>query len=153
MAIALIAKATGITIPWTLWFKGFLPVGIVLTLIQPALLYVIYPPQLKEAPEAPRWAAGQLKSLGAMTRQEITMLLLVLGALGFWIAGAAYVDPAIVAASKAIRRGVADQQPGTLLEESPGDGRADAAPGAGDDRALALEPPHAGTPGSRMGHP
>src|SRR5258705_5062537 len=35
--------------------------------------------------------------MGAMTRQEITMLILVLGALGFWIGGAAYVDPAIVA--------------------------------------------------------
>jgi L-tartrate/succinate antiporter len=97
MAIALITKAIGITIPWTLWFKGFLPVGIVLTLIQPALLYLIYPPQIKDAPEAPRWAAGQLKDMGAMTRQEITMLILVLGALGFWIGGAAYVDPAIVA--------------------------------------------------------
>ena len=97
MAIAMITKAIGITIPWTLWFKGFLPVGVILLLIQPALLYAIYPPEIKEAPEAPRWAAGQLKSMGAMTRQEITMLVLVLGALGFWIGGAAYVDPAIVA--------------------------------------------------------
>jgi L-tartrate/succinate antiporter len=98
MAIAMIAKATGITIPWTLWFKGFLPVGIILTLIQPALLYAIYPPQIKDAPEAPRWAAEQLRGMGAMTRQEITMLVLVVGALGFWIGGAAYIDPAVVAA-------------------------------------------------------
>src|SRR4030095_9524945 len=98
MAIAMITKATGVTVPWTLWFKGFLPVGIILTLIQPALLYLIYPPQIKDAPAAPRWAGEQLKTMGAMTRQEITMLLLVLGALGFWIGGAAYVDPAIVSA-------------------------------------------------------
>jgi len=97
MAIAMIAKATGVTIPWTLWFKGFLPVGIILTLIQPALLYVIYPPEIKDAPEAPRWAAEQLRGMGPMTRQEITMLVLVVGALGFWIGGAAYVDPAVVA--------------------------------------------------------
>jgi L-tartrate/succinate antiporter len=98
MAIALIAKATGVTVPWTLWFKGFLPVGIILTLVQPLLLYVIYPPQIKDAPAAPRWAGEQLKTMGAMTRREITMLLLVLGALGFWIGGAAYIDPAIVSA-------------------------------------------------------
>src|SRR6185436_3782849 len=61
MAIALITKGIGVTVPWTLWFKGFLPVGIILTLIQPALLYAIYPPQIKDAPEAPRWAAEQLK--------------------------------------------------------------------------------------------
>ena len=97
MAIAMITKAIGITIPWTLWFKGFLPVGVILLLIQPALLYAIYPPEIKDAPEAPRWAAEQLKAMGTMTRQEITMLVLVLSALGFWIGGAAYIDPAIVA--------------------------------------------------------
>ena len=96
MAVALIAKATNVTVPWMLWFKGFLPVGIILTLIQPVLLYLIYPPQIKDAPAAPRWASEQLKTMGAMTRQEVTMLLLVLGALGFWIGGAAYIDPAIV---------------------------------------------------------
>ena len=98
MAIAMITKATGVTVPWTLWFKGFLPVGIILTLVQPVLLYLIYPPQIKDAPAAPRWAREQLKTMGTMTRQEITMLLLVLGALGFWIGGAAHIDPAIVAA-------------------------------------------------------
>ena len=97
MAIALIAKATGITIPWMVWFKGFLPVGVLLILVQPALLYLIYPPEIKQAPEAPRWAAEQLREMGSMSRQEITMLVLVLGALGFWIGGASFIDPAIVA--------------------------------------------------------
>ena len=97
MAIAFIAKGIGVTIPWMLWFKGFLPVGLVLILVQPALLYVIYPPEIKQAPEAPRWAAEQLREMGPMSRQEITMLILVLAALGFWIGGAAFVDPAIVA--------------------------------------------------------
>lgn len=95
MALALINQATGITIPWMLWFKGFLPVGIVLLLIQPALLYIVYPPQIKQAPDAPRWAVEQLNEMGAMTRREITMLILVLCALGVWIGGAAYVDPAV----------------------------------------------------------
>jgi L-tartrate/succinate antiporter len=97
MAIALINKGIGVTIPWTLWFKGFLPVGVPLLLMQPALLYIIYPPEIKKAPEAPRWAAEQLREMGRMTRQEITMLILVFGALGFWIGAAAYIDPAIVA--------------------------------------------------------
>src|SRR5215208_7175582 len=37
MALAFINQATGVTIPWMLWFKGFLPVGVALLLIQPAL--------------------------------------------------------------------------------------------------------------------
>ena len=47
-------------------------------------------------------------------------------------------------AVEAIRRDVADQQPGALLEELPGDGHADASPGAGDDRDFAFEQTHAG---------
>ena len=35
LAIALIAKGIGVNIPWMVWFKGFLPVGAVLLLIQP----------------------------------------------------------------------------------------------------------------------
>src|SRR5262249_47544261 len=81
MAIEMITKAIGVTVPWMTWFKGFLPVGVILIALQPLLLYVIYPPQIKDAPEAPRWAAEQLKDMGRMPRQEITMLVLVLGAL------------------------------------------------------------------------
>jgi L-tartrate/succinate antiporter len=74
MAIALISKGIGVTIPWMLWFKGFLPVGVVLLLVQPALLYVIYPggppsscarwarcrePRSRCWPSSsPRWASG-----------------------------------------------------------------------------------------------
>ena len=39
LAVGLITKAIGTTIPWMLWFKGYLPVGVILLLIQPALLY------------------------------------------------------------------------------------------------------------------
>jgi L-tartrate/succinate antiporter len=97
MAIGLIDRMIHVTIPWSLWFKGFLPIGATLLLLQPAFLYFVYPPEIKKAPEAPRWAAAQLQEMGAMSRQEITMLLLVLGALVVWIFGAAYVDPAIAA--------------------------------------------------------
>jgi L-tartrate/succinate antiporter len=98
LAIGIITKSLGITIPWMLWFKGYLPVGVILLLIQPALLYWIYPPEIKQAPEAPAWAAEELRKMGPMTRQEITMLLLVLGALGFWIGGTSFIDPAIASA-------------------------------------------------------
>ena len=98
LAIGIITKSIGITIPWMLWFKGYLPIGVILLLIQPALLYWIYPPEIKQAPEAPAWAAEELRRMGPMTRQEITMLLLVLGALGFWIGGTDYIDPAIASA-------------------------------------------------------
>ena len=97
LAIALIAKATNVTIPWLDWFKGFAPVGITLLVFMPLLVYTIYPPEIKEAPEAPRWAREQLRQMGEISRKEITFLVLVTVALALWIGAARYIDPAMVA--------------------------------------------------------
>ena len=97
LAMSLIAKMINVTIPWLDWFKGFAPVGILLLLVTPILLYKIYPPTIKEAPEAPRWAADQLRQMGPVTRPEITLLVLVILALTLWIGATAYLDAAMVA--------------------------------------------------------
>jgi L-tartrate/succinate antiporter len=97
LAASLASKTMHVTISWTDWFKGFAPVGIVLLAIVPILLYKIYPPEIKEAPEAPRWAAEELRKMGGITRQEMTLLALVLVALSLWIGGAKYVDATIAA--------------------------------------------------------
>ena len=95
LAMSLIAKIINVTIPWLDWFKGFAPVGILLLLVTPILLYKIYPPAIKEAPEAPRWAADQLRQMGPVTRPEITLLVLVILALTLWIGATAYLDAAM----------------------------------------------------------
>ena len=97
LAVALIAKATNVTIPWLDWFKGFAPAGIALLALIPLLIYKIYPPEIKEAPEAPRWAREQLQQMGEISRKEITFLVLVSAALALWIGAARYIDPAMVA--------------------------------------------------------
>ena len=97
LAVALIAKAINITIPWLDWFKGFAPAGITLLALIPLLIYKIYPPEIKEAPEAPRWAREQLQQMGEISRKEITFLVLVTVALALWIGAAQYIDPAMVA--------------------------------------------------------
>ena len=97
LAVAIASKTIGIHVSWIDWFKGFAPAGIVLFFIVPALLYKIYPPEIKEAPEASRWAAEELVSLGSITKKEIHLLFLVTSALIVWIFGAKFVDPTIAA--------------------------------------------------------
>jgi len=97
LAVALAAKTIGVSISWMDWAKGFAPAGIPLFLMVPALLYKIYPPEIKEAPEAPRWAAEELRKMGRISRREITLLMLVTAALVIWIGGAKYVDATIAA--------------------------------------------------------
>jgi L-tartrate/succinate antiporter len=97
LAVGLIGKTAGVTLSWTEWFVGFLPVGLALFLLTPALLFWLYPPEVKSAPEAPRWAGEELTKLGRMTAREYTLLGLVLGTLGLWVAGAGFVDTTMAA--------------------------------------------------------
>jgi L-tartrate/succinate antiporter len=97
LAISVMRQTANVNVTWLEWFVGFAPVGIVLLLVVPWLLYIIYPPEIRTAPEAPRWAAQQLQAMGAMTRREVTLLILVLVALSLWIGAIHYVEPAISA--------------------------------------------------------
>jgi L-tartrate/succinate antiporter len=97
LAIDLVRKATGIEITWGQWFVGFLPVGGLLVLLLPWLIYKIYPPEITTSAEVPRWAAEELARMGRITPRELTMAALVLGALSLWILGGDWIDPTLVA--------------------------------------------------------
>jgi L-tartrate/succinate antiporter len=92
LAAALAGTALKISTPWITWFLGFLPVGIILFLAVPVLLYKIYPPEIKSSPEAPKWASEQLDAIGKVTGRELTLLALVILALVLWIGGTQYLD-------------------------------------------------------------
>lgn len=87
LAVDLIAKNTGHTISWMEWATIMLPLMIPMFLLTPWLTYVIYPPTQKKSPEAPAWAAEELKKLGPVTFKEYLMAFLATVALVLWIFG------------------------------------------------------------------
>ena len=91
LAVAMIHEITGLRITWTDWFVGFLPVGLVLFCVVPALVYVVYPPSLKVSAEVPDWARRELAALGPLTRHELLMAVLAALALVLWIFGGEHV--------------------------------------------------------------
>lgn len=97
LAASLAAKTANISFSWTEWFLGFLPVGVLLFAIVPALIYWLYPPEIKTAPEAPKWAAEELAKIGPMSRSEYSLLIIVLVVLGLWIGATRYADTTMVA--------------------------------------------------------
>ena len=97
LAVSVMRQTAGVTVSWFDWFIGFAPVGVVLIAVVPLLLYKIYPPEIRSAPEVPRWATEQLRSMGPMSRRELTLLVLVCSALSLWIGATARVDPAVTA--------------------------------------------------------
>ena len=97
LGIALVGKATNITISWWEWFFGFLPMGALLFLAVPYLTYKIYPPEIKESAGADTWATEELKKLGAVSRKELIMAGLAVVALTLWIFGGKLFDSTTVA--------------------------------------------------------
>ena len=97
LAADLAIRTVNVTLSWTDWFRGFAPVGFFLFALVPILLYKIYPPEIREAPEAPRWAAEELRKMGPVSAKEMILLALVLLALALWTVGAKYVDATMAA--------------------------------------------------------
>ncbi|MBI4623613.1 MAG: anion permease [Verrucomicrobia bacterium] len=97
LALELVRKITGVEITWMQWFVGFLPVGGLLVLILPWLIYKLYPPEIRMSAEVPKWAAQELAKMGGVTARELIMASLVAMALGLWVFGGRTIDPTLVA--------------------------------------------------------
>jgi len=86
-ALTIVKNTAKLNVDWMQWFTGFIPVGIVLLLLVPALTYLIYPPEIKTSKEIPEWAAAELGKMGKVSSKEWTMVALVILAIFLWITG------------------------------------------------------------------
>jgi L-tartrate/succinate antiporter len=109
LALELAQKTAKVEISWMQWFTAFAPVGIVLLIAVPLLVYFIYPPEVKSGEEVPKWAGAELGKMGSISRNEVVLAILVIIALSLWIFGGKYVDAttaALVVISLMILTGV-----------------------------------------------
>jgi L-tartrate/succinate antiporter len=97
LLLDLARASTGVTISWTAWCVGFLPVGVILIALVPWITYRLHPPETRTSLEVPRWAAGALREMGPVGRHEFGMAALALGSLTLWIFAGAVIDPTLVA--------------------------------------------------------
>jgi L-tartrate/succinate antiporter len=96
-AVSLMKETAKISIGWTEWAVGFLPVGLVLFISLPLLVYVIYPPGVKASDEVPKWADQELAKMGTITPKEVMMAAIAVLALALWIFGGERLNPPTVA--------------------------------------------------------
>lgn len=93
-----IAAGQGVTISFGSWFLASCVPTMLCMLLVPLLLYRLFPPELRQTPEAPRQAAERLRELGPMSRAEWITLGTFLGmVLGWGFADAFGLDPTAVA--------------------------------------------------------
>jgi L-tartrate/succinate antiporter len=97
LAVELVRKTVKIDITWMQWFTSFAPVGIPLLLALPPLVYLFSPPTVTDGHRVAAWAAEELRSMGAVSRRELTLAALVLLALALWVLGGTFVNPTATA--------------------------------------------------------
>jgi anion transporter len=86
-ALAIAKKTVGVDVSWSQWFVGMAPFGLVMILLVPLLSYLVCRPEVKESPEITQWAAGELRTMGPMSRNEWIMTGLIVVAMVLWITG------------------------------------------------------------------
>jgi DASS family divalent anion:Na+ symporter len=106
LCVALIAAATSgaITISWGQWALAALLPCLVMLLVMPLVLYLLYPPEIKQTPGAREMATAELAKLGPMRLPEaitlgvLIMMLAVWAGVPSWLLGPAFgLDPTTTA--------------------------------------------------------
>lgn len=83
--IADIAREFGVEITWLGWAVACIVPGLVSLAIVPLIVYYLYPPDIKESPDAPSIARAMLFEMGPMKRVEWIMLATFVLLLVLWI--------------------------------------------------------------------
>jgi|TARA_B110000003_G_scaffold204937_1_gene203776 anion transporter len=98
LSVNLAASITGITISWAQWAIGALVPGIICLVATPLILYVLYPPEVKDSPDAPVKAQEELAKLGPMSVDEKIMAAALSLTVGLWIFGSKFGVGSVAAA-------------------------------------------------------
>ena len=86
LVVELVAKATDsqIHLSWGTWFAAMVVPGLIAMFLMPLVLYFLYPPEIKQTPNATALAKEKLKEMGAMKRDEKIMLGIFVILLLLW---------------------------------------------------------------------
>ncbi|KAI3462097.1 hypothetical protein Pfo_018760 [Paulownia fortunei] len=95
-----LAESLGVEVPsrWLTWFKATSLPALISLLASPFILYKIYPPEIKDTPEAPDMAKRKLEEMGPIKRDEWVLMATMLLTVALWISGEAINTSSVVAA-------------------------------------------------------
>jgi len=98
LSVNLAAATIGQTITWGQWALAASLPGLVCLISVPLILYVLYPPEVKDSPEAPEKAKEELAKLGPMSGDEKIMAAALVVTVGLWIFGSSIGVGSVAAA-------------------------------------------------------
>ena len=83
-----IAAQFGVRITWASWFLAGIVPGMISILLVPWIVLKIYPPEVRRTPEAAAFAAGELRKMGALSRDEWILTGVFVSVCGLWMTSA-----------------------------------------------------------------
>ncbi len=93
-----VRSETNIDLTYSLWFVSAIVPAIVSLIVIPLMIYRFFPPEVKETPNAVKFAHEELRKLGKMAGKEIILLGVFVLIVGLWItAGFHGTDATVIA--------------------------------------------------------
>ncbi|CAD7700245.1 unnamed protein product [Ostreobium quekettii] len=87
LAVTLAQSAINYNITWGVWAQAAIVPGLACLIAVPAILYVLFPPETKDTPDAPRQAQRELDRLGPVSTDEKITGFALLVTVSLWIFG------------------------------------------------------------------
>lgn len=84
LSVALAAQAVGVQITWSAWATAAIVPGLISLALTPYVLYRLYPPEIREMPDARQMAQKELQEMGPMSAVEKIVACVFIGALALW---------------------------------------------------------------------
>lgn len=93
MVASQMAVQKGYQMSWISWFTAAIVPAIIATIVIPLIIYKIFPPEIKETPNAKKWADDRLADMGPVTKPEKIMSAVFLLAIVLWVLSGIYKIP------------------------------------------------------------
>ena len=93
-----VQRQTGIDLNYSVWFVSAIVPSIVSLIVIPLMIYRFFPPEVKETPNAVRFAADELAKLGAVRREEKILLAVFILIVLLWATSQLHgIDATVIA--------------------------------------------------------
>lgn len=85
LGASLAGKLVNVQVTWTSWLTAAIVPGVACCVVMPWLVHKLVPPTVTHTPEAPAFAASELRTMGPLSRDERITLAVFLGVGLLWM--------------------------------------------------------------------
>ncbi|HMT07752.1 MAG TPA: DASS family sodium-coupled anion symporter [Pyrinomonadaceae bacterium] len=93
-----VAEHTTIDLDFSTWFVSAIVPSVLSLIAVPVMIYKLFPPEIKETPNAVTFAREELVKVGPVTRSEWILLAVFVGVVSLWLTAWAHgIDSTVIA--------------------------------------------------------